>query len=211
MTGKDKVPKVGNEEDKDSQTQKESAEVAALKEQVKTLIGELSTLKNRVFSPEYIAALRGPEKKEEVVEEVNVNELDNKGVVDYLMKGVSGLLSEELKGLRSEIANIGARTTIESVRARHPDFDDVLPQMKELYARYPGIHPEDAYKLSKYGSPEAIAQFEEARAKKAKAAEDASHQTPRPGEGSSFNLEEVKNLPEDEAIAKAADEILTQF
>lgn len=197
------------------------ANVEELKKLVEGLtqkVGELTTQnqtlqanQSRFFSPEFIQSLRGPAAPVQPEPAVDLNQLDNTGLTQHLVKNIGALLDQKFGAVSKDINVLKAHQRIGEVRFKHGDFDDFLPKIREIWQENPGLSPEAAYKLAKYGSEDAIAEIERVRETKAQEAELASRQTGRPGEGSSFNLEAHKNLTPDQQIDEAAKAILTSI
>jgi len=195
------------------------ADVEELKKLVEGLtqkVGELTAQnqslqanQSRFFSPEFIQSLRGPSAPAQPEPTVDLNQLDNAGLTKHLIQNIGSLLDQKFGMVSKDINVLKAHQMIGEVRFKHGDFDDFLPKIREIWQENPGLSPEAAYKLAKYGSEDAIAEIERVREAKAQEAENASRQTGRPGEGSSFNLEAHKDLTPDQQIDEAAKAILT--
>jgi len=195
-----------------------STEVTELKDMVKGLITQVGTLterntaletrQNKIFSPEYIQAMRGPAPTTPAEPEVDLNELDNVGVTQHIISQVASLLDTKLGGFQKDLNVVRAGQTLGDVRGRHGDYDDILPKMREEWKKNPNLDPESCYRLAKFGNEEAVLDYEKSEKEKADEALRASLQTPQPGVGSSFNLESHKDLSEDDQIAAAYEEIV---
>jgi len=197
------------------------AEIAELRSMVSELTGQMKGLvasqgklqanQERVFSPDFIQALRGapPQHEEEPV--LDLNELDNIGMAKHIIQNVAGLLDERMGTFQKDMNVMRAHQRIDQVKSSHGDFDDYYPKMLEIWKKTPGMHPEEAYRLSKYGSDEAIKTVEDAQKAEDQKVLAATHQTGVPGVGSSFSLEDYKDLTPNEQIDAAGAELLTSF
>ena len=209
------IKEPGSKEPGDKTT---SAEVKALTDMVKGLVTQVGTLtgrntalearQNQVFSPGFIQSLRGPAPEATPEPVVDLNELDNVGLAEHLITNVASLLDNKLGGLQKDINVVRAGQSLGDVRGRHGDFDHYLPKMREEWKKNPNIAPEECYRLAKYGNDEAVQAFEKSEKEKADEALKASLQTQPPGAQSSFNMEDHKDLSEDEQIAAAYEEIV---
>ena len=191
-----------------------SAEVKALTDMVKGLTEQVKTLQaqqNQVFSPQFIQSLRGPAQETAPEPEVDLNDMDNVGVAQHIVGKVAALLDNRLGEVKKDLNVVRAGQSLSDMRARHGDFDNYLPQMRELWKKNPGLGPEEAYRLTKFGNDDAVNAAIEAEKARDREAAIAAGQTQPPGVGSSFNMEDHQDLSADEKIALAAEEILKSF
>jgi len=188
-------------------TDSRDEEITELKEMIKVQTKALEDMKKTVFNPEYIKAVKGNPPAAPVVpdEKPNLEEMTDAERTEHIIKTMGGVIDTKIGELRAENQALRARQTIFEVKTRHPDFDDFVEPIKEVYKETPTIHPEKAYLLAKFGSAEAqerFAKFEAAEKEEVKKAEEQSITPSSPG---AKILEEVKDLDPEAQLDRIYD------
>lgn len=96
-------------------------------------------------------------------ESVDLESMNNKDLINHILKKVSSSmdsvltkrispLSEQLKNISTYIGGVeekGAKQQVEEARKKYPDFNDFIPEIKELNRQNAGLNVEELYLIAK--------------------------------------------------------------
>ena len=162
------------EKEKDKEKE-EKVDMKALSELLEKMPASMQTAVTAAIRGENdrIAAARAKAKAEEednediFEDDTDVNELDNKGLVDHMTKVFSKVLDKSLKPIVTSIEEVSQesetdrlRREFSDVRSRHDDFDQWKQEMAPIAKSNPGMAVEDIYLLAKSKHPDKVKEME---------------------------------------------------
>jgi hypothetical protein len=149
---------MAEEEKKEEQQQPQVDESAELKAQLKALQDKISQYEQMLLDPAYLEFLairdvdtkgKSLATKETQQQEVDLDSMSNKDLVEYILSSVRGMLNQTIVPLKQEAQVTAAMQQVKEAAAKYPDFWDYRDEMIRLARAHPTLTAEEAYHLAK--------------------------------------------------------------
>lgn len=145
-----------------AELEKLQTQLADKSKELDSLSKEHNTLKETLFTPEYIASLekdgQGPvqtqqQQQTQQVDNATLENMSRGEYTNYLLQRVGSeitpVIQKEFKTLRTNIDQVAASAEREALLKKYPDAKDHFPEMVKLLKHFPGYSMEHAYKIAK--------------------------------------------------------------